>query len=233
MAVWREARHTRSRGASPEPRTLPRVLTYDGDCAGALTPANRGTAMSALDPDTIGFTPLAADDLPPLRGWLNNPAVAAWWDGAPWSDDAVIAKYAPRIRGETPVRCYLIRHGGEPIGFIQAYPVAAYPEFWRAAEVEAGAWGVELFIGSDRHRHRGLGAPILRRFAREVVFGACGAAACVIDPSPRNRAAIRAYEKVGFRHLRTVPAPDAPDGAYLMRLAPADLAADPMEGVSL
>ncbi|HEX5506531.1 MAG TPA: GNAT family N-acetyltransferase [Thermomicrobiales bacterium] len=186
----------------------------------------------APDVGEIGFTPLAMADLPLLRRWLNRPAVAEWWDGAPWSADAVAAKYAPRVRGETPVRCFLIRYGGAPIGYIQAYPVAAYPDEWGDAGVEAGAWGVDLFIGSDRHRHRGLGAPILRAFARGVVFGACGAAACVIDPSPRNRVAIRAYEKAGFRHLRTIPMSGAPDGAYLLRLTPADLAIGAAESES-
>lgn len=184
----------------------------------------------APDAGEIGFTPLGMADLPLLRRWLNSPAVAEWWDGAPWPDDAVVAKYAPRVRGETPVRCFLIRLAGEPIGYIQAYPVAAYPDEWRDAGVEAGAWGIDIFIGSDRHLHRGLGAPILRAFAREVVFGAGGAASCVIDPSPRNRIAIRAYEKAGFHYLKTIPMPGAPDGAYLLQMLLPALANDDGDG---
>jgi RimJ/RimL family protein N-acetyltransferase len=45
----------------------------------------------------------------------------------------------------------------------------------------------------------------------------------VIGPSVKNIAAIRAYEKAGFRPLKLVPVPGEPDPEFLMRLTAADL----------
>jgi hypothetical protein len=44
----------------------------------------------------------------------------------------------------------------------------------------------------------------------------------VIGPSVKNVAAIRAYEKIGFRALREVHVPDEADPEFLMRVTAAE-----------
>jgi RimJ/RimL family protein N-acetyltransferase len=64
---------------------------------------------------------------------------------------------------------------------------------------------------------------MLRQFLRDVAFPFHGIDVCVIGPSVNNTAAIRAYEKAGFRALKQVAVPDEPDPEFLMRLSATDL----------
>jgi RimJ/RimL family protein N-acetyltransferase len=91
-----------------------------------------------------------------------------------------------------------------PFGYVQTYHVADYPDYWRALALEGDVFGVDLFVGEKDYLHRGYGSAALRRFVREVVFGQLDAELCVVGPVPENAAAIRAYEKAGFRYLKTI-----------------------------
>jgi aminoglycoside 6'-N-acetyltransferase len=176
--------------------------------------------QTPLDPAPLRFRPLALADLPLLHRWLNEPAVARWYGAGP-TYAAVEEKYAPRIAGETPTAPYLILYGDQPIGYIQTYRVADYPAYARyiGAADDASAWGIDLLIGANAYRGRGLGAAALRAFTQEIVFAQLGATACLIDPHPDNAVAIRAYTRAGFRFVRAVAADDSGEPAWLMRLA--------------
>jgi len=174
--------------------------------------------------DEIGFRPLAAADLPLLRRWLATDFVREWYDDGP-PDEAIAREYLPKIRGEDPTRPFLILLGERPIGYIQTYRIADSPDYASAVRVDADAAGVDLFIGEADCIHRGLGAPILRRFLCDIVFAAADVGSCVIGPAAGNAIAIRAYEKAGFRYLKTVRVPGEPEPEYLMRIARADVVA--------
>ncbi len=62
------------------------------------------------------------------------------------------------------------------------------------------------------------GTAILAKFLAKVVFSDGSITSCVIGPEPKNKAAIRCYEKVGFQHYKTVCLPDEPEPEYLMRI---------------
>ena len=53
--------------------------------------------------------------------------------------------------------------------------------------------------------------------------GEYGIDVCVIGPSVKNVAAIRAYKKAGFRALKEVQVPDEPDPEFLMRVTAHEL----------
>lgn len=169
------------------------------------------------NPDLLGIRPLNAADVTLLHHWRNTPHVVRWYKPALSLEEAY-AKYVPRTRGEEPTRAYLILYAGQPIGYIQVYRIRDYPEYQKYVQVEEDAAGVDLFIGEPDFVHRGLGAPILRCFLREVVFADPAIHLCIIGPEPENRAAIRAYQKAGFRHFKTVQLPDEDAPAYLMRI---------------
>ena len=184
-------------------------------------------AAAPLDPALIGFRPLALADLPLMHRWLTTPHVARWWyDPEPITLEWVIAKYTPRIAGHVPTHCFVILHDRRPIGFIQTYRLADHPDYDRAVEAGEDAAGVDLFIGEPDAVHRGLGAPVLRRFLAEIVFARWDVASCIIGPEPKNTAAIRAYEKAGFQYLKTVQVGDEPAPEYLMRLARDEVSMD-------
>lgn len=170
--------------------------------------------------DAITFRPLAAQDLPLMVGWLNTPHVREWWADDPRTLEEACAEYGPQLAGEDPTAGFIILLDAQPIGYIQTYRVADYPEHAAAMDVEEGAAGVDLFIGEEAHVHRGRGAPILRAFLHTVVFAQPGVTSCIIDPVVTNTIAIRAYEKAGFRHLKTVTVPGEEQPEYLMRITP-------------
>jgi len=179
-----------------------------------------------FDPALISFRRLTVDDLPLMHRWLNTDHVARWYDanGGRWpSHQQVAEKYAARMRGEAKTEPFLILHNDEPVGYIQSYLIADHPEYARVVQVEAGAAGVDLFIGEADLVYRGLGPHILRRFLNKIVFADPGVTSCVIGPSVSNAAAIRAYEKAGFKHLKTVHVAGEPEQEYLMRIALEDV----------
>jgi RimJ/RimL family protein N-acetyltransferase len=167
----------------------------------------------------IGFRRMTEDDLPLMHRWLQQPYVLEWWwGGVPPTYEAVEAKYRARLRGEEPTDPYLILANGQPIGYIATYMIADHPEYAAQIEAEEGAAGVDLFIGEAAYLHQGLGAPILRVFLRDVIFGTMGARSCIIGPDERNAIAIRAYEKAGFHAYKTVHIPDDEAPLLLMRI---------------
>ena len=155
-----------------------------------------------------------------MHRWLHNPVVARWYGTGP-DYAAVERKYAPRIAGETPVAPYVIVYGNQPIGYLQTYRIADYPAYARSIGVvdAPGAWGVDLFIGEDRYRGRGLGASALRAFTKQIVFAHCGATACLIGPHPDNAVALRAYTRAGFHYVRSIAADDSSEPVWLMEHA--------------
>lgn len=105
-------------------------------------------------------------------------------------------------------RTFVIEIDGQNVGYIQCYWIADEPDSARQLALppmpEPGAVGTDLFIGEEAFRNREWGTPILRAFHRQIVFGEMQASVAIIAPSPDNRRAIRVYEKVGFRWLKTV-----------------------------
>ncbi len=160
----------------------------------------------------ISFRTLERGDLPRMHRWLNTPHVVEWWPDEALTLDEIIAKYTPRIDGLEDVRCFVIVHGDTQIGYIQEYPIDEH------------SVGIDLFIGEVEFHHRRLGAPIIRQFLNDIVFADPAVDSCVIDPSVSNRGAIRAYEKAGFRFLRTDENPGESEALYLMRIGRAEFA---------
>lgn len=189
-----------------------------------MSTAGSRASGSAPAPTRVSFRPLREEDLPRLVGWMNTPHVLEWWD-KDMTLERVRAKYLPLIRGEEPTWGFLIRYEERPIGYIQHYRVADHPEYASALALGEDAVAVDLYIGDEDLVHRGLGAPIVRRFFLEVALPAHGLEVAVICPSIRNRAAIRAYEKAGFRYLKTATVPNEDDPEHVMRATRADLAA--------
>jgi RimJ/RimL family protein N-acetyltransferase len=78
--------------------------------------------------------------------------------------------------------------------------------------------GIDVFIGEANHLHKGLGPVFISKFIKDIIFSIPEIQSCMIDPEIENAAAIRAYEKIGFKYSHTVW--DAKYGvcAYIMFL---------------
>jgi aminoglycoside 6'-N-acetyltransferase len=174
----------------------------------------------------IDFRPLAQNDLPQLHIWLNTDFVLKWFGKKPTPLNDVIEKYDPYITGEKPTSAYIIVIGGIDTGYIQTYLISDYPDYNAYVGADEHSAGVDLFIGHRDYIHKGYGASIMTAFLKDYVFSKSQVARCIIGPEPKNTAAIRMYEKTGFRWYKTiqVPGEDAPE--YLMTLTKKDFFAD-------
>lgn len=173
------------------------------------------SVMSSVE--QIRFRALDSADLPLMHRWLNSDFVARWWEGWP-TYEQVRDNYTPCIDGTDPTRSYIIEINATPIGYVQCYLIRDYPDYSKYVAEDENAAGMDVFIGEPEYARRGLGPLILRAFMREVVFPATGAISCIIGPAVNNRAAIRAYEKAGFKYLKTISIPGELEPEYLMRI---------------
>jgi RimJ/RimL family protein N-acetyltransferase len=175
-----------------------------------------------LDPANIQFRPLQLADLPQLYAWHLEPHIRQWWD-PPASLEALTERFHQQQRGQQPPYRFIILDGDLSIGFIQTFPIRSWPDYHAAIQIDEEAAGVDMFIGNAHYLHQGLGGPILRQFLQEVVFRTNPSVSCIIGPEPENTSAIKAYEKAGFQHLKTVELPFLDEQQYLMRLARSSL----------
>ncbi len=143
--------------------------------------------------------------------------------------DDTIAEYRLAMRGEDPTDYFAIELDGRPIGVIQSYLIDDHPDYAAMLALGRPAMGIDLFIGEPELIGRGHGPALVRAFLRDVGFPRYGVDLCVIGPTKSNLAAIRAYEKAGFRFLKNYLEPESREQShYLMEVSRADLDAGEM-----
>jgi aminoglycoside 6'-N-acetyltransferase len=151
----------------------------------------------------LTFRPMVAEDLPLLHEWLQRPHVRRWYlDHGPYEE--VVDRYLPSIEGSDPTDHYIVLLDGRPVGMLQTYVVSDHPEYAEAIGVtDSATAGMDILIGEEELTGRGLGTEVIRSFVEEVVFARSETTACVADPDVGNVASVRAFEKAGFRSVKT------------------------------
>ena len=156
-------------------------------------------------PSSLAFRGMAdaREDYARLKTWLCNPAVRKWYGAddfpVPPSLEDVVKKYrVPSLLEEEVHPCFILADG-TPVGYIQFYPIRDHGD---------GVWGIDLLIGEDRFRDRGIGT-LAPRAMTHFLFEENQARKITMDPDARNARAIRCYEKCGFR-------PYARSGSHLI-----------------
>lgn len=171
-----------------------------------------------MDPRGISFMRLRSSDLDLMHRWLNSQHVRRWWYAEGTSYAEIKEHYLPAIEDRDSRKPFVILHESKRIGYVQSYQISTDDEgYARLVDVKDSA-GVDLFIGEAEYLHRGLGRHVIRTFLSEHVFSDPEIETCVIGPEPKNTAAIRAYEKAGFRFFKTIHVPGEPEPEYLMKL---------------
>jgi aminoglycoside 6'-N-acetyltransferase len=130
----------------------------------------------------IVLRPLRANDVEQVAQIQAEPGVARWW-GPP--NEAELRRQAD---GSEDEKALAIEREGELVGLIQ-YHEENEPEFRHA--------GIDVFL-AGRAQGQGLGTDAVRTLARYLIEER-GHHRLTIDPAADNAAAIRTYEKVGFR----------------------------------
>jgi RimJ/RimL family protein N-acetyltransferase len=173
------------------------------------------------DAAQISFRKMQIADVRRVMGWLNQEHVRRWWhDLEEATYPAVYREHLPMITGKAPTTPYIIECDSTPVGYIQTYLIPSWPDYAARVAVDELAAGVDLYIGEEAYLHQGLGPLVMRKFLREKVFTRPDVVSCIIGPEPDNAPAIRAYEKVGFTYLKTIPAMGDEHAEYLMRITP-------------
>jgi aminoglycoside 6'-N-acetyltransferase len=135
--------------------------------------------LESPDRPGLSLRPLAEGDEGELRRIHETPEVVLWWDkpeaGFPWTD-------SPESRRLT------IEVDGKVSGLI---------EFYEELEPRYRHASIDVFLDPALHG-RGLGTEAVRLLARYLIDER-GHHRLTIDPAASNTAAIRAYEKAGFR----------------------------------
>ena len=143
----------------------------------------------------IRLRPVRREDHGLVRTWLQRPDIEAWWGPA----SATGAEVTIALTSPSAI-CCIIEADGEPVGYCHAIDAQtwgdALPE-----ELEPGTWDLDIFIASERHRGQGVGPTALSLLKDEVFSTTFAVAVCVFAPV-RNEAAVRAYERAGFRWRR-------------------------------
>jgi RimJ/RimL family protein N-acetyltransferase len=146
---------------------------------------------------------MAADDLRLLHEWIERPHVRRWW-GEQRTLEQVIDHYLPAIEGRDPTDHYLVLLDRRPVGMLQTYLVFDYPDHATNMGIsDIATAGADILIGEVELTGKGLGTEALRRFVSEIVFARPETTSCIADPDVRNVASVRAFEKAGFRVVRT------------------------------
>lgn len=150
--------------------------------------------MTATAP-SVRLRPVRAKDWDTVSAWLAMPDVEAWWGPA----SATQAEIRIALQSGHAI-CRIIEVDGVAAGYAHAVDAT----LWGAdlpQDLAPGTWDLDLFIASREQRGRGVGAEALRQLKGEVFATTMALAVCVF-PSIRNEAAVRAYEKAGFRWQR-------------------------------
>lgn len=153
---------------------------------------------------TMTFQPLRREGFPLLAHWLAEPLVYRWWNDEP-SVEAVEREYGPSVDGTDPTEVFLVFVDDRPVGLIQRYPIAAYPE--DVAELVAlhpvgpGAFSIDYLIGDPAARGAGLAARMIAAFIELSWAGYPDADEVVVPVAAGNTASWRSLERAGLTRV--------------------------------
>jgi aminoglycoside 6'-N-acetyltransferase len=149
------------------------------------------------------FQPLTQTDLPLLHTWLNQEHLRAHYQKEPITLEAVVQKYSPRIHGEVPTFCHIAVVNGRPIGKIQCYRVANYPDYAAEIGVSEGI-SVDLFIGDPFFLGKGFGKAMLRQYLKLAFAKFPNERHCYICHDVNNKTALSCSKSAGFQWVKNV-----------------------------
>ncbi|MDA9547258.1 aminoglycoside 6'-N-acetyltransferase [Bradyrhizobium sp. USDA 3397] len=146
------------------------------------------------------FRPMTAADMPLIRRWLDAPHVAEWWH------DPETLEFVGGDLDHPDLAQFIVSRDGRPFAYLQCYRLGDWHVSFGPQPV--GTRGLDQFIGEADMLGRGHGSAFIRAFIDQLF--ARGVPRIVIDPSPSNARAIRAYEKAGFVPQHEIVTPDGP-----------------------
>jgi acetyl CoA:N6-hydroxylysine acetyl transferase len=163
---------------------------------------------------TAAVTPRGAFTLRPLRsrtgdvsllhGWMNDPAVARFWE---------LAGPPERLDAHLDLLC-AGGHSRPYLGLLHGEPMSYWELYWAARDRLAGYYaarpgdaGLHLLLGPARYRGSGLGRHLIRAVS-DWQLAHAGVRRVVAEPDIGNTASLRAFEQAGFRRTDDLALPE-------------------------
>ncbi|WP_320784073.1 GNAT family N-acetyltransferase [Streptomyces sp. CRN 30] len=145
-------------------------------------------------------------DLPLIARWMNDPAVAAFWELA--GARSVTERHVRhQFEGDgRSVPCLGVLDG-TPMSYWEIYRADLHPVA-RHYPARPHDTGIHLLIGGVADRGRGIGSALLRAVADLVLARRPSCARVVADPDLRNTPSVSAFLSAGFRLSAEVDLPD-------------------------
>ncbi|WP_405823455.1 GNAT family N-acetyltransferase [Streptomyces sp. NBC_00838] len=178
----------------------------DGARASALldSPAGWGAAGTSLG--LFQLVPVRLErDLTLISRWMNDPAVAAFWELA--GPEAVTAGHLrTQLRGDgRSVPCLGVLDG-VPMSYWELYRADLDP-LARHYPARPHDTGLHLLIGGVADRGRGVGTTLLRAVSDLVLDHRPHCGRVVAEPDLRNTPSVSAFLSAGFRFAAEIDLP--------------------------
>ncbi|MFE3885984.1 GNAT family N-acetyltransferase [Streptomyces lydicus] len=171
----------------------------DAPAAGPLLDNLAGWGAADTPAGPFELVPVRpARDLDRITGWMNDPAVTAFWElaGPP---ETTAAHLRAQLDGDgRSVPCLGVL-AGVPMSYWEIYRADLDP-LARCYPARPEDTGIHLLIGGAGDRGRGLGGLLLRAAADLVLDHRPRCARVLAEPDLRNTASVAAFLSAGFRY---------------------------------
>jgi GNAT superfamily N-acetyltransferase len=155
---------------------------------------------------TITFEPLNESHFSLLLKWLEAPHVKKWWDqDVTYTLELVHKKYSSYVKGyklvdgqQKPIQGFIIHNNQNPIGYIQIYNAYDFPRSKTLSGLPANLGAFDIFIAEESALQQGLGSKAILEFLK---LHGSQYSHMFADPDSNNIAAVKAYEKAGFKRV--------------------------------
>ncbi|MDC7336557.1 GNAT family N-acetyltransferase [Streptomyces lydicus] len=194
-------RHPQPSAPAPTPRPAGR-LPGPGPLLG-----DPGTGDGRHPGGPFALVPVRPErDLDRITGWMNDPAVAAFWElaGPP---ETTAAHLRGQLDGDgRSVPCLGVLDG-VPMSYWEIYRADLDP-LARHYAARPQDTGIHLLIGRGADRGRGLGSALLRAVADLVLDHRPRCSRVLAEPDLRNTASVAAFLTAGFRFAEEIELPE-------------------------
>ncbi|MFJ4857049.1 GNAT family N-acetyltransferase [Streptomyces sp. NPDC088730] len=145
-------------------------------------------------------------DLAVISRWMNDPAVAAFWELA--GAETVTADHLrPQLEGDGRSLPCLGLLSGIPMSYWEIYRADLDP-LAHHYPARSHDTGIHLLIGEINNRGQGVGAMLLRAASDLVLDNRPLCTRVVAEPDLRNTPSVNAFLRAGFRFSAEVELPD-------------------------